>query len=178
METNQIHKDKGDGSRGFTLVELIIYVFVVTMIMLMVLAGLFRITQMFTEFRLTRDLNDSSILILEKVVREIRWAHEVDMGQSILGVDPGRLVMNSTDDAGDPVVIEVSVSGGDLVLIRDGSVVGSLTTDSLVVDEVIFDRVATVHSEAVKISLTLLAASGNVSMEKTFSTTAVLRESY
>lgn len=163
--------------KGYTLVEAIIYVAILTVLSVTFISLLFTMTRTYTEFRLARDIVSSASLGLERMVREIRQARSVDLS-SILGVHPGRLLLNTIDGAGAPTTIDFYLSSGTLMVKQGTGAAASTTAARVNVDNLIFRQINTVKSAAIKVELTLSSARGQLSRTEKFYATAVLRGSY
>ncbi|MEK7209109.1 MAG: prepilin-type N-terminal cleavage/methylation domain-containing protein [Patescibacteria group bacterium] len=165
-------------NQGYTLLEAIIYLAVLTVLAMVFISLLFSMTQTYTEFRLTRAIASSALLGLERLTREIKQATSLDLVTSNLGAHPGRLVLNTTTADGTPTTIDFYLSAGSL-MVKEGSNAAASTTAALVtVDNLIFQSINAAESVAVKIELTLSASRGQLSRAEKFYATAVLRGSY
>src|SRR3989344_1463298 len=102
--------------KGYTLVEAIIYLAILAILTVTFISLLFTMVQAYTEFRLARDLVSSAALGLERLVRETRQAASVDLGLSVFGTPPGRLVLNTTDETGLPATVEFYLAAGTLMV--------------------------------------------------------------
>lgn len=124
--------------------------------------------------RIERD----STAALERLTREARGAKRVDTGASVLGVNPSKLVLNTTDDAGATRTVEFSVFDSALRIKENGVDEGALTGSKVAVSSFVAKRIATGRSEAVKIELSLQSGAGTASTIKKFYATTILRNSY
>ena len=172
MATKIIYK------KGVTLLETLIYTTLLSALSVVAVTSLLLLNQSLQSIVLGRIVDDAAQEIMEKIIREIRFADNVDLVQSTLSVNPSVLVLDSTDSVGTPVEVEFSISASVLEFKRDGTLVGPLTPNQVTIDELVFDHIVTPVSEAVKVSLVLQAQRGSVNIEETFNTTAVLRGSY
>ncbi|MCK5590335.1 MAG: type II secretion system protein, partial [Candidatus Pacebacteria bacterium] len=97
MSITKIYK-KAEKEKGFTLVEMVIYVSFLAVFSVMVVSAVVTSMSAFVEFRLTRDINNSATTIMERFVRDVRIAYDVDQTESTLSSHPGRLTLNTTDE--------------------------------------------------------------------------------
>ena len=164
--------------KGATLLETLVYATLLSILTITTVAGLITLNNSLQGIVLGRIVDDAAQEVIEKIIREIRLADSVDVGSSILGVSPSKLVLNSTDLVGDPSSVELSIVSSTLEFSRDGSSIGPLTPNQVTIDEIIFDHIVTDRSEAVKVSLVLKANTRVVNIEETFNTTVILRGSY
>ncbi len=163
---------------GFSLVETIIYIGLLILIIVAVVNMLIGMSKAYGFMRLSTQIQTSAIDSLDRVVREIRNAKSVDTAGSTLGTSPGVLTLNSTDDTGSAVTYQFLVSGGVLRIKQNGVDQGPLTLPNVTVSNLVFQRMATGVSQAVKIEMTLVAGSGSMTRTAKFYGTAILRDSY
>lgn len=169
---------KLQAKRGYTLVEAIIYLAILAGLAVIFIHLLFSLVQAYGDFRLTRDLVSSASLGLERLTREIRLAGALDPS-TVLGVHPGRLVLQTTDQNGLPTTVDFFLSGAGALMIKQGSGPAASTTAALVrVDNLVFRQINNLKSQAVKVEMTLSASRGQLTRAEKFYTTAVLRGSY
>lgn len=165
-------------TKGLTLIETVVYIAIVSVLTTSAITSLLLLNKSLGEFTASRAIDNTAQVVMEKIVREVRFANSVNISESVLGINPGILILNTTTVADVPLVVEFSILTGTLELKRDGVLVGPLTRQNVTIDELIFDFITTPHSEAIKISLVLSSTRGIISLEKTFNTTTILRGSY
>jgi type II secretory pathway pseudopilin PulG len=165
-------------STGFTLVELLVYIGILTLALVSIVVLLTNATKIVSRVKEVKEVRSSALLALERMDREIKKAEAVVIAESTLGETPGTLTLQSRDDAGNPreVMFELDVDD-DLILYYDGSSRGSLTSEEITVEELEFYRVDNTLSEAVTLKLVLSHINTPTKL-KTFHLTAVLRGSY
>lgn len=164
--------------KGFTLIEMIIYTAILSLIFVFVINTLLIISRSYRTIKLINDINNSASLSFERLVREIRLAESVNVPQSTLETSPGILVLNTTDKLGEPIVLKFYIDQNALKLDEGGILSGALTRDNIVVSNLIFDHIISSTSEAVKIWMELSSDNEGVNKVESFYTTAVLRSSY
>lgn len=164
--------------KGTSLVETLVYVSLLALLTGVTITGLLTLNNSLQGVVMGRIIDDTAQEVMEKIIREIRFADSVDTVNSTLGVSPSVLVLDSTTVLGAPTEVEFSISSGVLEFKRDGTVVGPLTAAQVTINELLFDHIVTPESEAVKVSLVLFGARAKVTVEESFSTTVILRSSY
>jgi len=178
MEINVTRNQKMTRRGGSTLFEMVIYSTLLIILTFATVSGLVTLNNSLQGIVLGRIIDDASQEVMEKIIREVRFADRVDTTKSILSINPSVLVLDSTTVSGTPVEVEFSITGGTLELKRDDILVGPLTPERVSISELLFDHIITPESEAVKVSLVLEGSRGQVYVEETFSTTVILRGSY
>ena len=163
---------------GFTLIEMIIYVFFVGTFSVLALNGVFQATKVFADFRITRNLNSTAEVILDRVTREVRQAYDVDQVESSFGANPGKLTLKTTDPADVDTTVEFYMDSGNVKIKEGGVDQGLLGSSDVVVDIFVFDFISNANSKAVKTRVQLTAQRGSSQKTKTFYATTILRGSY
>ncbi|TSC67795.1 MAG: Uncharacterized protein G01um101472_304 [Parcubacteria group bacterium Gr01-1014_72] len=163
---------------GFSLIEIIVYVSLLSLLFIVVVSTLLAMTRSFATIRTTQHIQSAALFSLDRMVREIRDGASVNTAQSVLGSHPGVLYLNTTDAASAARTVEFFVSGTTLTLRENGVIAGPLTPEDARVVNLVFRRIDTPHSEGVKIELVIEAGTGSTLRSETFYTTAVMRESY
>src|SRR3989338_3884503 len=99
---------KNKKNRGASLPELLIYVAILALILAILINMILVIGKSYGRLKSSRALEAVGEVALEQVVREIRKASAVNAA-SVLGTSPGKLVLDTTDDAGASSRIEFGV---------------------------------------------------------------------
>ncbi|OGZ33341.1 MAG: hypothetical protein A3I88_00660 [Candidatus Portnoybacteria bacterium RIFCSPLOWO2_12_FULL_39_9] len=166
-------------SRGFTFIEIIIYVAVLAVFSILVVDIILVLTESFGRFKTANRINSSAEVALERMVREIRLADDIDVSGSILNVSPGRLILKTIDPLTETTVQkEIFLAAAALTLQGDLSSPQSLTGSKVEATSLIFRLIETPLSKAIKIELELQSGEGNLQKSEKFYNTAILRRSY
>jgi len=160
--------------RGASLIETVIYIFIFTMLAVAMINALLSLSASYAAIRSSVALETAAETALEKISREARNSSSIDLAQSTFNSSPGVLVLNSTDEADSPLTLEFYLSDERVRLRENGVDIGPLSSSGTRITELVFYRIITSNSEAVRIRMT--AESGDKS--RTFYATAVLRGSY
>lgn len=153
---------------------MIIYVSILAMLMLVVISTLVTMTRSYRTLKVSKNLNHSAVVAMERMTREIRNARTVITAQSTFDAHPGRLYLQQpgTDTT------EFFMEDGLLKMNKNGVYEGPLTTSDAVVTDLTFTYGTTTQSENVRIDLTLEATSGDKVKTERFYASVVLRGSY
>ncbi len=165
---------KANYSKGYSVVELVIYITLFVLISVVVIQSLIYVMKTYASARSFRTLQQNGELVMERLTREIRQSDSVSIGGSVFGSSPGTLTVSGTDSGGAPYTDVFSVVNGVSQLSVNGSV-SNLSSGEVTVSNLTFWNVATTGSEAIKIKLTLTTTNIPV-ITKSFYTTVVLRE--
>src|SRR3989344_1999518 len=101
---------------GFSIIEMLIYIAILVLMLAVVMNTIVAVTRSERVIKSLRQIEDSAVLAIERVGREVRGADEIDAGSSTLGSHPGRLVLDGLDDAGGARTVEFYLSDGRLLL--------------------------------------------------------------
>ena len=158
--------------------ETILYMVILTFVMGVIVQMLISIGGMYRGIKVTRELESSGTIAMERMLREIRNASSVITGESFLGTNPGVLTITGIDENLNPYKIKFSVSLGVLQIAKDSEDPVALTSSSGIVSYLLFTHVATSTSEAIRIEMEVSGNSGPVPKSEKFYGFAILRGSY
>lgn len=164
--------------RGYSLVELIIYMALMTVLLAGVVQSTLLLTQGYRNVKAVRNIENSAIYSMDRMVREIRNAKSVDGSQTTYNSAAGSLKLNTTDDVGTAQTVRFYLSGGKLMLQRNGADIGPLSVSSANVSSLIFRLISTSTSQAIKIELTVESGTSTAYFTKNFYETATIRGTY
>ncbi|MEX0933186.1 MAG: type II secretion system protein [Candidatus Paceibacterota bacterium] len=163
---------------GFTLVELLIYVGILTLALVSIVVLLSSATKIVTRVKEVKEVRSSALMVLDRLDREVKKATSIVVAESVLGATPGSLTLLSVDEGGNPREVMFGLNeDDDIAIYYDGTLRGALTSEEVVVNEIEFYRVDNVLSESVIARFTL-SHEGAPTKTETFYLTAVLRGSY
>ena len=108
-------------TRGFSLVELIMYTAILSIVVSALTVTGVSLLRTFAYMQASADVAETATVSLERLTREIRFAYNVDIGASSLLTDPGVLALETTNDAGDPTTITVTLVNGRIYLTEGSS---------------------------------------------------------
>lgn len=170
-----VEKNKASGHRGVSLLETVIYVAILASMLVMVVNTLLALNTSFTGIRLSKEMNVSAQVALERISSEVKKAKQVDQTASIFNVNPSVLALSTTDDSDNPITILFSVSNGVLRITSNGVDLGALTRERVIVSNFTVGFIDTVRSNAVTVTLGLSGTRGKIALSNTFRTAAVTR---
>ena len=166
------------GQKGLTLIEAVLYVFLLMLIMTVIVGSLMAIGKAYRKVKAARELESTGAIIMESILREVKNASLVDLANSTLGVNPGALSLLGTDESGTPYAVSFETSSGILQISRDEDVAEPLNTSAGTVSYILFNHLNNTNSEAVRIELELRSLLSSPPKTERFYGFAVLRGSY
>ena len=76
---------------GFSLIEMIIYVAIVAIIFVVVVNTIIIVSTAWGRARVQRTISFQGGSVMERMLREVRLADQVNIGASVFGSDPGAI---------------------------------------------------------------------------------------
>ncbi|RJQ13906.1 type II secretion system protein [Candidatus Parcubacteria bacterium] len=172
--------------KGFSLLEMILYVAIVAIIGTLLVNFIFGLFQGFNKVRAKREVLTNTRLAMERMLADIRSAHSVYTPTSIFGSSFGQLSMETklnlpADE--NRTYFDYYVSSSRLYLRRDGGSPLAITSEAVRVTDLVFQYLknGTSNAESVQIKLTITSPPGgreDVSATTTLSASATVRGNY
>ena len=162
---------KSQNKKGFTLLEMVFYVALFSVISLILVQAIITMVASFRETQITADINQTN-QVLERVSREIRQAI------SISTITATNLKLNTTDSSGNAATITFTLAGTNLELRQNAVLIGNLNSTNLNITALTFTQITTSNSSAVKIEMTVTSNRYGSVRTANFYDTLVLRGSY
>lgn len=171
-------KNLSKNKKGFTLVEMVIYMGLLALLVVVVITMLVSIVKSQRNIKSHLAIEETVVVSLDRMIREIRNAKSVDIS-SILGTNPGHLILNTTDSGGNPKTVEFYLESGVLKMEENTVVSGPLSRSDVTISSLMFWLIDNQKADAVRITMTVNAnqPDGSVHTEN-FYATAILRGSY
>lgn len=157
--------------RGFSIVEIIIYLAIFTTISILVINSFIVVLSSFSSIRMNHNLLNSGSMAMERISREVRQAKNIDLFNTTNEV----LQLNSTDASGNVAIIKFAKVGGALNIYKNDIIVGNLLSSGITLNSISFDRISTAKSEGVKIKITIKNSKNKT---ENFYDTVMLRGGY
>lgn len=146
-------------NRGFTLLEILLYVALIALVISVVSAMLVWAIRVQAKAQIITELSQQGERALAAMVRETREARSVYTPTSVFGIHPGQLSLQTTNaiPQGEKVgYIDFFLCGTRLCFKREGQDPIAFTSEDVVVDTLVFSLVgATQDFTSVQIVLTL-----------------------
>jgi len=166
------HKQK-----GFSLIELIVYMAVLVLIIVALFWTLISTTKSYKAIKVTRLMHASALTLLDRLSYEIRSASSVDVGGSVLGVDDGVLSLNKDNDEITSNIL-FEINNNRVSISEDSLLEGYLTNDDVSVNKMRFDMYTDNGAVLISVEIQLEADIAGYVYTKDFQTSYVVRGSY
>ncbi len=168
------HSDR-TGEQGYSLVETIIYVALFVALSALLIDSLIVMGKAYTESRASRDILVSAQTAVDRVMRDVRSAKDVDVLTSYLDDTPGIIVLDETADDGTAFTERFALEDGRVMLSVGGSAEIPLTGPHVTVDSLVFRDIGSGASEGVRMEMTLHSLRSLVGRSATVQDTALIR---
>ncbi len=165
-------------NKGFSLVETVVYLGLLIVLLVAIIDSTVLLAKNYRNVKAVRSIENSAISSMDRMVREIRNAKSIDGAQTTYNSSPGSLKLNTTDTSGTAQTLRFYLSGGKVIMERNGISIGQLTTSNAVVSSLIFRAISTSTSDAIKIEISIESGTTTSYVTKNFYETAILRNSY
>ncbi len=163
---------------GFSLVEILVYVFILSLVLAVVTSSLFSVAKSYRVLRSVASIDTTAQVALDMMAREIRNSIAISDTDSIFNSSPGKISLITTNDTGSPMVMEFYLDSETIFVEEESVLVGPLSASSARVSGLVFRKIITDESHAIKIEMTVESGQGESFRTKKFYSTAVLRGTY
>lgn len=177
MAHQQTANSQQPTAAGFTLIEMIFYVVLFTLLFGVIVQALLTISGTHREIAAIKNINNSASLAMERMVRDIRDADHVITSESSLATSSGVLTLALTSNNSETRTFEYN--NNQVQLSKNGISQGSLTGSQVTVNDLIFHHITSgTSTAAVRITLDVEVQEQDVTKQRTFYDTAILRNAY
>lgn len=164
--------------RGITLIETILYMIILTFVMGIIVQMLVTIGTIYKDIKITRELESSGTIAMERMLKEIRNASSVTTNESVLETSPGRLTISGIDENSQPYKVSFDILDNIIRISKNNETPVALTSSSGAVSYLVFHKVTNDNSEGVRVELEMSGTSGTNQKTERFYGFGVLRGSY
>ena len=167
-------------NKGFSLIEVIVYFSILTVISVLVVGNIFSLFKSYNTVRANQEIEYNAINILDKLTRDTRDAAFVNTSDSSFSVAQGAVSLNiaSTTDSTASNTAKFYLTGGKLKYKKDGVDFGNLSTNNVTVSNFKIYYISATSTEAIKVELgiDITPHLNSTTITKNFYTTIQLRE--
>lgn len=167
-----------DSDKGFTLVEMAIYVVLASLMFLLIMQIAFSISDSHERTRTYLDMNSTVMAAFSKFSRDIKRATSVDEIASTLGGSSGKLVLKMKRDDGTDDVTTIYLSDDKVKVEENGEYLGDLTKSTMNISNLTFRLFEVSTTTAVRVEMTVGPKASSTVEAINFYGTYVLRGSY
>jgi len=164
--------------RGYTLFETVTYVALFSILSVVAINAIVVVVSTFADVRADRAINHTAISALDRMVREIRLAEQVDTEDSVFDTSPGSLSLSSVDSNGYAITRSFYIEDGRIHTAVDDVSQGAITSDSIVIDTLTFRLTKQDDRQAVRMEVVIYDNRSSEPKKREFYNTATLRGTY
>ena len=170
-----------------TVVEVLIYLSILVVMLAAITQSVLLLTTHYRAVRNTRDIEDSAIAVMDRVVRTARGADDIVMSSGLgsstpSGTDPSTISFITNDTStglSTTTMFTVDQATRKILLYENGVYLGPLTKESVLVIGFKVNHIISANSKAIRIELSLLSDQATPAViSKNFYDTVVLRGTY
>lgn len=175
-----INIKKNSKINGFSIIEIIIYFSLLTIISTLVIGNIISLFKNYNIVRANQEIEYNAITILDKITRDTRDAKSVNISDSSFSVALGAISLNIASSTNDTAsnTVKFYLNSGKIKYRKDGVDFGNLSTNSVTVSNFKIYYISGTTTEAIKVELNLEVTPhlNSSTISKNFYTTIQLRE--
>lgn len=169
-------KNLNKRNAGFSLIEMLIYISLLVFMLIVIINILNGISKSGRLLKSSKNIDNSALVSMERIVREIRLAESVS-ASSTLGVNPGTLILSGVDDLNNPRTVEFGLDSGLIIMHENGVGLGPLNLSEARVTNLVFNLLTSSSSRAVRTQMTIESGTSTWYKSEKFYSTTILRKS-
>lgn len=138
--------------KGYSLVETILYVGLCVLLVGAIVNATVLLSRSYQRIKLIKNTEMSALSVMDQMTRNIRAASDIIGTSTAYSVPSGSLGL-IVPESGTDHTVRFYLSNGQVMMDKDGALLGPLTSDNVTVGSLIFRPISTVNSTGVKIEL-------------------------
>ena len=162
--------DKKTNIFGFTLIEMLVYIAILSIIAVVVINSMLSLKDSYINFKVSRNVTIAALSSIDRMTREIRLADTIT-GTSTFDVHPGVLGLSF----GGSTTTEFYLNEGTLKISENSTEIGALTRNEATITNLVFRQLGSGSADMIRIEMTIESTVGTTTLSKDFYTGAVLR---
>jgi len=173
---NNIFKKRNTktGSKGFSLIEVVIYFGLLAIISTLVITHIISMFKNYGTVRSNQEIEYNAIAILDKLTRDVRDSESINVTDSDFDVAQGAISLRTSSTS----EVLFYLENNKVKYTKDGILIGNLSTNSVTVSNFRIQYINASSTEAIKVDLNLEITPHlqSTPISKNFYTTILLRE--
>lgn len=155
--------------------EMLVYVSILVLILVVIISITVSVIRSHRAVKSSKSIENTAILSLERISREIRLADNIDTLSSTLGSSPGKLVLESLDESGNPRTIEIYASSGSILIEENDVVLGTISQEDARVTNLVFRLLTNLAARGIRTEMTVESGTSTYYKTKKFYSSTSLR---
>ena len=128
--------------------------------------------------KVSQNINNSAVSMIERMSREIRWSDDVNLANSVFNSDSGVLVLNTINELGESVEKRFYIENGVLKIKEGLDEAKDLSVGNVQVNRLFLILADSGVSKMIKIEMEIESSSKDKTKTETFYNSVVMREGY
>ena len=158
---------------GHSLVEMLIYVGILSIVSILVVSTLLSFTKSYRDLGALRIVEHSGINSMERMIRDITNTTVVDVANSSFDTNPGVLTIIATANSVSTTT-KFYVENNILKVNVNGIYSGPLSLSNASISNLVFKQLDSGISKAIKIDMTIQGVVGGIIKTRSFHSTVIL----
>lgn len=161
--------------RGFSLIEMLVYIVILAFMLVLIIEVVLSVSRSERVVQSMRSVENSAVVSLERISREVRQAESVNTSLSTLSTHPGRLVLNGYDNSNNPRTVEFYLTNGRLYVSENNTEIGALSEARANIVDLKFHYFTASSSVGVRTEIKIESGTSTHYRTETFYSTALTR---
>ena len=156
--------------RGFTLIETIIYIFIISMVLITVAGFLLNIIQTKQKTRAASEVIAAARIMQDRLTDAARHAEGINTGASTFGLDPGVLSFDMVAAGVDPTIFSLTADDGQFQVSEAGGDDTVLTSDNVQITSLLFTNLTSSEDTGIiQVQFSVQAVDNNANIQYDYS---------
>lgn len=160
---------------GFSLLETVVYISILALMLGVIMNVAVPVVRSHRAVKASKSVENSAIVSIERLTRELRWADSIDLPSSVFDSNPGSLVLAGTDADGGPRTVEFYLDSGAILIKENGLDLGQLSQPEAKVTNLVFHLFSNTNTQGVRTDLTVESGTSTHYKSGNFYSSAILR---
>lgn len=152
---NKLLKNRVTDNRGFTLLEFLIYIALVSSILVSMALLSIQIAESRSKAVVINEVTAAARNILDIMTQRIRESEGINVGTSVFGTDPGVLSIQTNSGSTNPTIFSLSADDGTLLITEGVQPAAPLTSSVIEVTNLTFTNMTSSGQETIRIEFDL-----------------------
>ena len=151
----ETHNNLNNKSKGFTLVEVLIYIVLISGVLISFVTFLISISNSRNKVYAKQEVQANARMALNLISQTIRLANGINVASSTFAIDPGTLSLSMDEIGENPTIINLNEDDGFLQIKKGDGVAIAITSDEVKITNLVFTNLTSEDTnENVKIEIT------------------------
>ncbi len=140
---------------GFSLVETVIYVAIMTVILFTLISLIDSASRTYLSLKSSRNIERSAINIMDSLTDQVGISSKIDMPNTVFDNASGSIALIAYDDASHSTTTKIYLVDGQVIMSRNNVVIGPLNLSDVRVTNLTFRNMSTSTFNGFKVEMTV-----------------------